>query len=412
MNTYKYTAIDPQGNRICDSIELASRDLFYLYLQRKHYMLIHVEEITTVTISDPRTTLLRPTHPIVLKETHILQFTQNLLDLVDAKLTLFKALNILYTQEKNKALKEAIGRIIAYLDQGETLSYAFFKSSISFDSVYINLIKASETSGNVSQSLKVLLQYLYRKIHTHNKLTSSLIYPIFVFLLSACILIGVFLFVIPEFEKMLQNLSTHNGISASASILFSVSHFLTNHPFLIFSIIVGVLVTFYFVNFKQRLSYWLETLLLKLPWIQNYLIYSDISRFSYVLTILLKSGIVINEALLQLEGVLSTKAYKDAVLQLIQYIEEGDMFSIALTKTQKFPTHFCVVCKVGEESGMLPAALDKAAEQYNQKLELQIQRSLILFEPAMILFLAILIGMIVYTLFIPILQAIQQFDHF
>ncbi len=425
MKNYQYRAIHSEGQVVIGSLEAFSKSDAQKKLNERRMLAIKIIEqpiyqdtANKLGIKEYKKSILpvffRQKQLYKLTQKQILQWTESLADLMDAHVLFSKAFEILINQEPNIKKKQVFEKINKHIQAGDSLSYSFSQAYGSFDNLYISMIRSGESSGRMQSIVRILADYLSQNYKLKQKVLTALLYPCLVLSVSLLMLSCLLIFIIPQFAITLKSLISVNELPKVTQFLLNASAFFRKNFHFIISLIItsSMLVIIIFRKMKMNIFFLVSSFTLKIPLVGKSIMYAELSKIAHVLIILLESGVIIDKALVQVIEIAQTKHFQTALKESLIYLNEGEMLSVSFEKTKNFPIYFCLACKVGEETGELSQSLNKAAIHYKGQLESALARFLTVLEPSLILILAVIVGILVITLFMPILQSLHQLSSF
>jgi len=325
--------------------------------------------------------------------------------MVDAGIPLVGALDILGNQIENKVFGEIISKMRNDVETGSSLSDAISKHKKVFSPLFVNMVKAGESSGMLDEILDRLALYLEKTSSLQRKISSALIYPAVVSVMAAGITLLLLLKVIPIFKDIFSGFGAE--LPKPTAILISISDALQKYfPAAVVIIVVAViLISRYLKTEKGRLQY--DSLLLKLPIFGVLLTKVAISKFTRTLSTLIKSGVPILNSLEIVGKTSGNKAVELAVETVRANVREGESIAEPLARSKIFPSMVVRMVSVGEQSGELEKMLSKIADFYDEQVDTAVSGLTSLIEPLIIAFLGIVIGTVVICMFLPIFKLTQ-----
>ena len=339
---------------------------------------------------------------VKLNDKDLLLFTRKLSAMLGAGLAVVPALEMLRDQAETKALKNLLSEIVNDVNAGIPISTALSKYPDTFDSIYINLIKAGESSGSLDGFLKKICFNMEKRIKIVKQLKSALTYPI-VLMTVAILVIGVMLtYVVPVFAEMYAGSGA--ALPAPTQIVMSISAFIRSIYFVL--ILSTLVLIFIFISRKMSTDIKFKTQvhqrLLRLPVFGELISNSTIARFSNVLSNLVSSGVTLLEALEISKSSISNEYIKEGVEALKRNNYSGKSFEEVLKNDPRFPATFKSFVSVGERTGKLNDMLMSISTFYEDEFDGSVDKLSQLLEPAMILFLGVTIGFILIAMYMPI----------
>jgi type II secretory pathway component PulF len=325
-------------------------------------------------------------------------FTQKLYNLTKSHVELLTALRLLEQASNDVTEREFLEDIIKNIKDGMPFSDALSRYPQYFSSLYINIIRTGETSGQLKEALAQVLSYLQRLEGLRSKVRQALAYPLFMILVGVVTVFVMLTFVLPRLARIFEDFQA--SLPLPTRILLGSADFLKKYWLPIF-IVLGLIVAILQRrqagrgNFFSRIKY-------RLPIIRRLVYKQSLVNFSTSTALLLKSGTPLLSVLGLTSPIIGNPVYIKQLQQVCKDIKEGDSFSHALAKFKIFPDFFIQMIKVGEEGGRLDSALEDIAISYEQEIEADLKVISSLIEPAIILIVGLVIGSMVMAILLPI----------
>jgi type II secretory pathway component PulF len=329
-------------------------------------------------------------------------FTRQLSTLVASGVNVLASLNIIFTQESNRNLKFVISDIVAKVKDGRTLSESFAAYPKLFPALYSSMIKAGEMSGNLSEILRRLADFLEKEEEFKNSIRASLIYPLFIFAVGLLTVIVLLVFVIPRLVNMFEDMG--QLLPVPTKILISISSFLNHYWWLILICLSLFWLTLQRYYKSMQGKFTLDNFKLKLAILGNLTLKSEISRLSRTLALLLSSGIAIVPSLEVSSSVLENSVLKSEIAGFKNDISAGINLSTAFKKSKFFPEFVTSLITIGEQTGALDKSLLRIADDYEKEVDRTLKALTRMLEPIIILVMGLLVGFIVLSMLLPIFQ--------
>jgi len=336
--------------------------------------------------------------------------TRQLATLLDAGLPLVRALRTLQRQSKGSkpALFTVLGELAEAVEGGSTFSEALSIHPKSFNKLYINMIRAGEASGAMEVVLNRLAEFMEKASKIAGKVKSAMIYPIAVLTISLSITAGLMIFIIPKFSKMFKEMLPGEDLPGITNFVIACSNILKNYAIQCF---IGLLIAF--AIFKLILKtkwgrYGFDYIMLKMPPISGLVVRNVSARFCRTLGTLLASGVAILQALQIVRDTAGNEVVAKAIQSVHDAVKEGEGMTGPLEKSKVFPLMLCSMIEVGEETGSLPDMLNRVAGIYEEEVDRAVEGMTSLIEPMMIMFLAVVVGGIVVSLFAPMVKMMDK----
>jgi general secretion pathway protein F len=399
MAAYFYRALDSQGKLSKGVMEGDSERQVRSQLRAKQLKPVAVSLSGKQTQSNER----KHSAPRVrVSHADLTLFTRQLATLVQSNMPLDEALSAVAQQTRRASLKSLVLQVRSRVMEGHSLAYGLGDFPSVFNTMYCAMVKAGEHAGFLGQVLEQLADYTENSQYTRQKLKMAMIYPLVLIVVAIAMVALLMTFVVPE----LVSLFTHNAAELPwiTQALITSSHFIRDWGWLLaLLLVVGV------VGFKQLLKaparrrLWHRSLL-KLPLIGGFLVAADSARFAATVSILVSSGVPLLDGLKIAAQVLSNWVLRDASLQVASSVQEGMSLNKALAKAEVFPPIMVHMVASGEASGEVETMLSRAAKNQERELEMALGTVMSIFEPAMILIMAALVGAIVVAILLPIIE--------
>lgn len=327
-------------------------------------------------------------------------FTRQLSTLIAAGLPLVKALRTLHDQLEPGPLKDIIKNIAGEVESGTNFSEALSHFPRVFPEFYANMIKAGELGGMLEGILKRLSEFLDKNQRLKEKIKSALMYPAFVMLVAVLILIMLMIFVIPTFTNMFAELG--GALPLPTKVLIATSEIIRKAWYLIPLIPVIIVVSYRYLirDINRRLV--VDKIKLHIPVVGVLIHQVCVARFSRTLGTLLTSGVPILDALQTVRDTVGNEFIARSVLQVRDSIKEGETVSGPMEASKAFPPLVVKMINIGEETGQLDKMLIQIADNFEEEVDVAITGLTSLLEPILIVFMGLVVGFIVISMFMPL----------
>ncbi len=389
MPTFQYKAKTQKGELITGTLAAGDRRTALQELGRMGYFPLTVD--VREAQAGPQDFSQRFHGRITKRD--VLMFNQQLSSLLRSGMSLSEALSVLERRTQKKAFRSVLSSLYADIVQGETLSSGLTKYPKLFSKFHVNLIKAGEASGTLDEVLDRLTIYYRQSAEVREKITGALIYPAVVGL--ACIVAVIFLmtFMVPKFATMFKEMRTTMPLPTRI-LIFASDAFLSYWWVGVTLVVVAVIVYQQRVRTAEgRLS--IDGLKLRIPVFGNILKAGAFSQFARTLATLLENGVPVLNALQIVEDTMTNRVIANEIREARTRVTDGTSISQPLAKGKIFPPLLIDMLAVGEESGEVIPSLKNIADMYEQELAQTLKVFTTLLEPAIILFMASIVGLIV-----------------
>ncbi len=338
-----------------------------------------------------------------IKQKDIAIFTRQLATMMKAGVPLLQAFDIVARGAANPRLTKLLNDIRSDVETGTSLSSAFRKHPLHFDSLYCNLVEAGEAGGILEALLDRLAIYQEKTMALKQKIKSALMYPVAVIVVAFVVLTVIMIWVIPAFKDVFKSFGA--DLPAPTLFVIALSEFFVKWWWAIFGLLFGGLY-FFFEAWKrnEKVQIAMDRLLLKIPIFGDLINKSVIARWTRTLSTMFAAGVPLVEALDSVGGASGNAVYQIATEQIQKDVSTGSALTTSMTATGVFPTMVLQMAAIGEESGSLDHMLGKAAEFYEEEVDDMVKGLSSLMEPFIIVVLGVLIGGIVISMYLPIFK--------
>ena len=330
-------------------------------------------------------------------------FTRQLATMMKAGVPLLQAFDIVGRGNPNPSVTKLLNDIRNDVETGTSLSVAFRKYPLYFDSLYCNLIEAGEAAGILDQLLDRLAVYMEKTEAIKSKIKSALMYPISVLVVAFVVTAVIMIFVVPAFKEVFANFGA--DLPGPTLLVIAISEIFVKYWWLIFGGLGG---GFYFFmqawRRNQKVQQIMDQVMLKLPIFGTLVDKSCIARWTRTLSTMFAAGVPLVEALDSVGGAAGNYVYEAATLRIQQELSTGTSLTVAMTNTNIFPSMVLQMCAIGEESGSIDHMLGKAADFYEAEVDDMVAGISSLMEPIIIVILGTVIGGIVVAMYLPIFK--------
>jgi len=395
MPNFKYTVKNSEGKTVNGNADAKSRENLIELLRKEDFTIISIEEDANVQQKS-----VAAAKKVKLEDLVI--FSRQLATMVEAGIPLVNVLDILGQQVENKAFGETVKKLKDDVETGSSFSQALAKHPRIFSALYINMVRAGESSGMLDEILNRVAVYLEKTATLQRKVKSAMVYPIAVITISIAITIFLLVKVVPTFKGIFDMLG--GSLPLPTQILLGVSDFL--RKWFVYGLVGVIVAVIAIVRGSKTESgkLALDTIVLKLPVFGNIIKKVSVAKFSRTFSTLVKSGVPILSSLDIVAKTSGNKIVEKAVNNAKKAVQEGKNLAEPLSKTPVFPPMVVRMISVGEQAGELEKMLSKIADFYDEQVDAAVDGLTSLIEPMIILFLGVIVGGIVLAIFMPIFK--------
>ena len=369
--------------------------------------LLRRQQITATRMSEKGKEFNLPSFGGGVDSKELAIFTRQFSVMIDAGLPLVQCLEILSSQQENKTFQKVLAGTRGSVEGGSTLSAAMKQYPKVFDPLYTNMVEAGETGGILDTILQRLAAYIEKNVKLQRAVKSALVYPIGVLTIAAAVITLLLWKVVPVFATLFAGLGV--DLPLPTRIVIGLSHFVGSiFGFLIFVAIIGMVVgiKIWYGTPSGRMA--IDTIILKLPVLGILMRKIAVARFTRTLGTLISSGVPILEGLDITARTSGNAVIEKALNQVRRSLEEGKSLTDPLKESEVFPGMVTQMIAVGEQTGAMDAMLQKIADFYEEEVDAAVKDLLTALEPIMIVFLGLVVGGVVISMYLPLFSLIGK----
>lgn len=396
MPTFQYKAKTQAGQMVSGTLAAGDRRMALAELGRRGYFPLVVD----VTESEAEKQKFGGGFRGRVTPRDTLMFTQQLSSLLRSGMSLSEALGVLERRTQKKSTAAVMGSLRNDIVQGETLSGALAKHPRLFTRFFINLVKAGEASGTLDEVLVRLGKHQEQASELREKVVGALIYPVIVVLAGIGAIIFFMTFMVPKFVVMFREM--RSTMPLPTRILIGASDVFTSYWWIGAAVIVAAALFIRQSSRSPEGQLALDTMKLRLPIFGQILMASALAQFARTLATLLENGVPVLTALQIVEDTMTNRLIAGEIREARTRVTDGTSISQPLAKGKVFPPLLLDMLAVGEESGEVVPALKNIADMYEQELSHKIKIFTTLLEPAIIIFMALVVGSIVFSILLAV----------
>lgn len=398
MPLYEYTAMDASGRTVKSLLEADSENAVLMRLRGQS---MHVLDIKLTKGGKSNNMLLGKMKPKAL-----VVFSRQFATMIDAGISILRALEILVTQTKDPILKAAVEQVLIDVKGGAALNEAMGKHPHVFSKLYVFMIRAAELGGILDTILDRLSNFLEYEAEIKGKIKSAMTYPVLVLCFSFIMLFVLFSFVLPKFKEIFSEMGAEMPPMTAA--LFAAGDFMQARWWMILLAIGGVFFGLKTWGKTPKGRWQLDSIKLKLPILGQLSLKMSVARFSRTFGTLISSGVPIIRALEIVGETLTNSVLVNAIDQTRLSIREGNKLSAPLAASGLFPSMVTQMIDIGEESGRLSEMLVKIGDFYDREVEDTVKGLTSMIEPMLIIFLGVIVGFIAISVMTPIFKLVNE----
>jgi type IV pilus assembly protein PilC len=399
MPDFKYQGTNRSGSSVSGVMTANSKADLQNQLRR--------QQITPTKMSEKGKEFNMPTFGGGVKAKELAIFTRQFSVMIDAGLPLVQCLEILGSQQENKFFQKVLINTRSMVEGGATLSTAMRSSPKVFDGLYVNMVEAGETGGILDIILQRLSTYIEKNVKLQRAVRSALIYPVGVLTIAGLVIFLLLWKVVPIFATLFAGLGV--TLPLPTKIVIAMSNFVGSYfGLLIVAGIIGGIFALKAWYGTPTGKYVLDSIVLKLPVLGLLMRKIAVARFTRTLGTLIASGVPILEGL-DITAKTSGNAVVERALQKVRKaLEEGKSLTEPLKESNVFPGMVTQMIAVGEQTGAMDAMLQKIADFYEEEVDSAVKDLLTAMEPIMIVFLGVVVGGVVISMYLPLFTLIGE----
>lgn len=341
-----------------------------------------------------------------VKSKELAVFTRQFSVMIDAGLPLVQCLEILASQQENQAFARVLTGVRSSVESGSTLAAALQQYPKVFDALYTNMVAAGETGGILDTILQRLSSYIEKAVKLKRAVQSAMIYPVAVMVIAGGVITLLLWKVVPIFATLFAGLGVQ--LPLPTRIVIGLSHFIGTFAIPAFIVVfaAGAGVKWYYGTPDGKML--IDGLILKIPLLGPLMRKIAVARFTRTLGTLITSGVPMLEAMDITARASGNAVIEKAILSVRKAIEAGRTIVDPLRETGTFPNMVVQMIGVGEQTGALDAMLQKVADFYEDEVDAAVGDLLTAMEPMIILFLGIVVGGVVISMYMPLFSLIGK----
>ena len=404
MPGFNYTAIDRNGKRVRSSLDASSIETAKSSLRGAGYTILDIKEQTTLNRDIEIPFLGNP------KAKDMAVFCRQFVSILRAGVSVASVLAMLGQQTGNKKLRAAIREMQADVEKGESLAVSMRRHPKIFPAILVNMVAAGEASGNLEESFRQMELYFDRSKRTKSKVTSAMIYPCVLIVVMIVVLIVMMTKIIPNFLKTFEDMDAElpkltRGVMALCE--WFESWWWVPLLVLVALIVGGVL--FHRTDKGKHFFGWLAR---KTPVVGNLTVKTACATFCRTMEVLIGSGLTLTDSMDLAASNMDNIYYLEAIRDARALVAEGTPLRESLLRTGLFPPMVSNLVGVGGETGDLQSMMGKVADYYDEEVEEATKKLLNLMEPAIIIFMAVFVVIIVLAIYLPMINMTKAFDKY
>lgn len=404
MPGFNYTAINRNGKRVRSSLDASSIETAKSSLRGAGYTILDIKEQTTLNRDIEIPFLGNP------KAKDMAVFCRQFVSILRAGVSVASVLSMLGQQTGNKKLRAAIREMQADVEKGESLATSMRRHPKIFPAILVNMVSAGESSGNLEESFRQMELYFDRSKRTKSKVTSAMIYPCVLIVVMIVVLIVMMTKIIPNFLKTFEDMDA--DLPKITLGVMAVCEWFKSWwwvPLLVLAALIVGGVLFHRTDKGKHFFGWLAR---KTPVVGNLTVKTACATFCRTMEVLIGSGLTLTDSMDLAASNMGNIYYLEAIRDARGMVAEGTPLRESLVRTGIFPPMVSNLVGVGEETGDLQSMMGKVADYYDEEVDEATKKLLNLMEPAIIIFMAVFVVIIVLAIYLPMINMTKAFDKY
>ena len=394
MSTFKFRAMDLAGVPASGEVEAVSKQAVAEQLKARGLVVVDIAH-------KYRSKELNVEFFQRVKADELAVMSRQLATMVSSGMTILRALYVLEAQSKNKLLKETLGQVRADVEAGLLLSGALERHPKVFSPLYVNMVRAGEAGGVLDECLLRVADQLEKDASLRRQVRAAMVYPSLVIGFAIAVLLALVAFLIPVFENVFKQFPGH--LPGLSQFMVNCSHLLTRRWYILIVAVAALVGAFlWFKKSEWGRPKW-DAFRLRAPLRIGEVVQKvAIARWSRTLSSLVSAGVPIMQALEITGRTAGNVVVEDVMISVINSVKAGGTIAEPLRHAPVFPPMVAQMVGVGEETGALDSMLSKIADFYDDEVAAAIKALTSILEPAMIIFVGAIVGIIVVAMYLPL----------
>lgn len=337
----------------------------------------------------------------------LIRLSRNLASILTSGGNLIRALEMLHAETNNRMMRKILASIRRRLDEGASLTEALKDHPLVFNRLFVSVVEVGEYTGRVAPALEQMADILEKESEARSKAIRTLMYPVAIIGLSMVTLVVLMLVALPPLLEVFERMGT--GVPLMTRIIIAIFSFISTYFMQIGIGLVGFIIALAVLRRIPKFRYWMDLLQAKGPILGAVTVTGELARFSRTVSMLLDAGVPISTALglgrSGINNVVVRRAFEDAEESLLS----GHGLTPALKRHPILPSLFVELMMIGEESNTLQKTVGDAANTYQKQQEQRLDKLLGMLEPASTVLVGGIVGLIAFSMFVPIYSGLDTF---
>jgi type IV pilus assembly protein PilC len=388
MAKYKFTATRPDGAK-----ESGVLDALTITMARRALIL---RNLAPVEVVEKKSILRKEITKEKVPRRELMHFSRQMAVFMKAGIPVLEALEVMTEEMSNKVFQRILAEMADALRGGATFADAAADHTEAFPPYYLGILKSAELTGNLDIVLVQLSDYIDRDIEARRKITSALMYPAIVFVMAIAAVVIITSVVLPKFKSFFASL--HATLPLPTRMLLTIAGFVTGDWYWIVAFVAFIIVVVLLASYTTKGREIRDNLILKIPVAGDLVRTSILERFCRILYSMVRAGVPLPDALTVTSDTTTNSVYRHGLEVVRESMMRGEGLSTPLAQSGLFPSAARHMFLVGERTGTMDDQLETAATYFDRELDYKLKRFTALFEPAVIIFVGLIVGFVAIAL--------------
>ena len=393
--TYQYVAKNPKGKIVRETFDAYSKAEVHSFLLSEGYEVYSIKTSTMIQLLNSNISSTK------IKMKDLVFILTQLSTYIKSGISLVESLKILTRQYKKKSYQRIFRSLMYDLTMGDSFSKALEKQSKSFPRLLVNMVKASELTGDLPETLDDMAEYYTETEKTRKEMITAMMYPTIILIVAVAALSFIMIYIVPKFVEIYESMDAAQIPGITLAVL-AFSNFMQKYYVLIFLIIAGIiLINWFFYKVSKNYRRTLQWIGMHLPIFGNIIIYNEVTMFTKTFSSLLKHNVFITDSMEILNTITANEIYRALIFDTIDNLAKGEIISLAFADNWAFPVPAYEMIVTGEKTGKLAEMMEKVADYYQELHSNLIARMKTFIEPVLIIFMTVVVGVIIISIVVP-----------
>ncbi|HTK16875.1 MAG TPA: type II secretion system F family protein [Acidimicrobiia bacterium] len=388
MPTYRYVAVGPDGNEIKEKLEAASEDAL------RNQLLLRNLEVKQVKVKKTFNEIELSPQRVPRQE--IMHFSRQMAAFVRTGIPITEALEVVEDGSANKRFRQIVATMREQINNGVPFSDAIAEHARVFPPYYIGILRSAEQTGRLDTALEQLAGYIERDLEAKSKIKAAMVYPMVILATSILTVVILAVWVMPKFVVFFKNLQAK--LPLPTRLLINLSAAAQTFWYVWAALLVGCIAVLVWMHRSARGRLLRDRMFLRVPLVKDVVLFAVTERVCRIVGAMVKAGVPLPETLNAAIQGANNQVFEEGLATARERMLEGEGLALPIQDTHLFPRAASQMMRVGEETGTLDIQLENAAAYYGQELEYKLKRLTSLFEPAVIIFMGLIVGFVAIAL--------------